>query len=209
MNKTSSSSGLDQGLFTQALSTQLALRGISLKQFLGATYERLAERVTLEYGALFVASLEVDLPPFCVFNDEQQVQEFQRRAGWKAADISGVIIELQPAAMNSLLAAGDEACSEGLIITARGGSEAGRRRFDDTVRLWESRYYPALEHWLNCGRLSNEEVCDLREMETTGQVAAVLNLEARGLFFSKDFSKSIFYSVAPPGASQHLSMSRL
>ncbi|MEJ7615864.1 MAG: hypothetical protein WKF30_02560 [Pyrinomonadaceae bacterium] len=31
-------------------------------------------------------------------------------------------------------------------------------------------------------------------------------MEERGLFFSKDFSKSVFHSVAPPGASQHLAM---
>ena len=30
--------------------------------------------------------------------------------------------------------------------------------------------------------------------------------EEKGFFFSKDFSKTILYSVAPPGSSQHLSM---
>jgi hypothetical protein len=38
------------------------------------------------------------------------------------------------------------------------------------------------------------------------QVPAVLSLEEQGIFFAKDLSKSIIYSVAPPGASQHLSM---
>ena len=37
-------------------------------------------------------------------------------------------------------------------------------------------------------------------------LAAILALEARGLFCSKDFSKSILYSVAAPGASQHLAL---
>ncbi|MEJ7699428.1 MAG: hypothetical protein WKF71_07255 [Pyrinomonadaceae bacterium] len=31
-------------------------------------------------------------------------------------------------------------------------------------------------------------------------------LELEGMFFSKDLSKTIVYSVAPPGTSQHLSM---
>ena len=34
----------------------------------------------------------------------------------------------------------------------------------------------------------------------------VLELEENGLYFAKDLSKSIIYSVAPPGTSQHLSM---
>jgi hypothetical protein len=38
------------------------------------------------------------------------------------------------------------------------------------------------------------------------QVGEILHLEQHGLFFSKDFSKSILASVAPPGASQHISM---
>ena len=35
---------------------------------------------------------------------------------------------------------------------------------------------------------------------------AVLDLENKGVFFSTDFKKSILYSVAAPGTSQHLSM---
>ena len=38
------------------------------------------------------------------------------------------------------------------------------------------------------------------------QASAILKLEGRGLYFSKDFSKSILYSVAIPGASQHLAL---
>ena len=34
----------------------------------------------------------------------------------------------------------------------------------------------------------------------------ILGLERDGIFFAKDLSKSIIYSVAPPGTSQHLSM---
>ena len=31
-------------------------------------------------------------------------------------------------------------------------------------------------------------------------------MEAEGIYFAKDLSKSVIYSVAPPGASQHLSL---
>jgi len=37
-------------------------------------------------------------------------------------------------------------------------------------------------------------------------VPIVLSLEEQGIYFAKDLSKTILYSVAPPGASQHLSM---
>ena len=46
----------------------------------------------------------------------------------------------------------------------------------------------------------------MRSLSMREQVAAVLELEGRGLFFSKDFSKSVLRSVAAPGASQHLAM---
>jgi hypothetical protein len=37
-------------------------------------------------------------------------------------------------------------------------------------------------------------------------VPVVLALETKGIWFAKDLSKSIIYSVAPPGTSQHLAM---
>ena len=46
----------------------------------------------------------------------------------------------------------------------------------------------------------------MRWLSLREQVAAVLELEGRGLFFSKDFLKSVLRSVAAPGASQHLAM---
>jgi hypothetical protein len=37
-------------------------------------------------------------------------------------------------------------------------------------------------------------------------VPEIFALEEKGIYFAKDLSKSIIYSVAPPGASQHLAM---
>ncbi|MGB8508078.1 MAG: hypothetical protein WCD76_06725, partial [Pyrinomonadaceae bacterium] len=54
--------------------------------------------------------------------------------------------------------------------------------------------------------LSTERAEAMRGLSMREEVAAVLELELAGVFFSKDFSKSILYSVAAPGASQHLAM---
>jgi hypothetical protein len=56
------------------------------------------------------------------------------------------------------------------------------------------------------GSLSAAEAARIRKLPPSQQVAEILALEERGLYFSNSPSKSILSSVAPPGASQHLSM---
>jgi hypothetical protein len=165
-----------------------------------------ARRLLAEYGAMFVAADPVLIPPACVFRDEEEVARFQELAGARAADFGGVKVELQPAALEALLAARAEARAAGLDITPRDGAEAARRSFSDTVRLWDSRVRPALEHWMGAGRVPAEQAERVRSLSSREQVACVLELESCGCFFSKDFSKSILHSVAAPGASQHLAM---
>ncbi|HVF55107.1 MAG TPA: hypothetical protein VM934_03090 [Pyrinomonadaceae bacterium] len=190
--------------FYAALGGVLAGRGLSLESFC-STDDVVTHRLLKEYGAMFVAE-GVLLPPVCAFTTDEEVVSFQREATWRAADFGGVRIELQPAALDALLRAREEARAAGLDITPRDGAEAGRRSFDDSLRLWASRCEPAIDHWCAQGRLTFEQAGDLRELPLREQVAAVLELEEQGLFFSKDFSKSILYSVAAPGASQHLAM---
>jgi hypothetical protein len=165
-----------------------------------------SRRVLEDYGAMFLAERNVLPPPVCMFTSEAEVLKFQREARPAAALIGGAEIELQPAAMNALLAAREEARSSGLDITPRGGAEAARRSYDDTLRLWNTRFLPALTHWSKLGRLSKEEVASLRQLPLRDQVREVLELEKEGIFFSKDFSKSILYSIAAPGTSQHIAM---
>jgi nitroreductase len=165
-----------------------------------------SRRVLEDYGAMFLADTNVLPPPVCMFTSEAEVLKFQMEARPTAAVIGGAEIELQPAAMNALLAAREEARSLGLDITPRGGSEAARRTYDDTLRLWNTRFLPALTHWNKLGRLSKEEVANLRQLPLRAQVREVLELEKDGIFFSKDFSKSILYSIAAPGTSQHIAM---
>lgn len=165
-----------------------------------------ARRVLHDYGAMFVGSADILPPPECVFTSEAQVTAFQTAAGVAAANIGGAVVELQPAAMNALLQACAAAQAEGLDITPRDGAEAARRSYADTVRLWNSRFLPALDHWTKLGRLTADDAERLRELPVHEQVARVLELEKDGIFFSKDLSKSVLYSIAAPGTSQHIAM---
>lgn len=163
-------------------------------------------RILREYGAIFVADERVLTPPVCMFEDASHVESFQAKAGIAAEEISGAMIELQPAALEALLAAREEARKKGLDITPRDGTEAGRRHFADTVRLWKSRFDPACKHWKKRGKLTDEQIEALNSLPVKEQVAAVLELEKQGVFFNTFFNNSILYSVAAPGTSQHLSM---
>ena len=168
--------------------------------------DHVARRVLHDYGAMFIADDSVAPPPVCVFSNEEQVSGFQKAAGCAAATIDDSVIELQPAAMGALLSARDAALSEGLNITPRDGAEAARRNYADTVRLWNSRFLPALDHWLEAGRLTQSQTDVLRSLPIHEQAPAVLEFEKEGIFFSKDFSKSVLYSIAAPGTSQHIAM---
>ena len=191
--------------FYTALNQALAARGLKLENVC-ETSDPVSRRVLEDYGAMFMSDESVMPPPVCMFTSEADVLKFQAAAKAKAAVIGGARIELQPAAMDALLAAREEARQSGLDITPRGGTEAARRSYDDTLRLWDTRFLPALAHWMKLGRLSKEQVERLRSLPLRDQVREVLELEKQGIFFSKDFSKSILYSIAAPGSSQHIAM---
>lgn len=191
--------------FYPALQQALDRRGRQIEDICPLD-DQVARRVLHDYGAMFVGSNNILPPPFCVFSSEDEVARFQKAAGRAAATIDGATIELQPAAMTALLRARSAARAEGLDITPRDGAEAARRSYADTVRLWNSRFLPALDHWTAAGRLSEAQTARLRGLPINEQVAAVLELEKEGIFFSKDLSKSVLYSIAAPGTSQHIAM---
>ncbi|MCA1558192.1 MAG: hypothetical protein LC731_06595 [Acidobacteria bacterium] len=191
--------------FYTALEGALASRGMRLEEVC-AQNDPVARRILEDYGAVFVAGTKAQPPPFCIFKSEAQVVQFQNAARFKQAVIAGTQIELQPNAMDALLEARAEAQREGLDITPRGGTEAGRRSYADTVRLWDTRFLPALSYWMKRGRLTKAQVERLKSLPLTDQVREVLELEKQGIYFSKDFSKSILYSIAAPGSSQHIMM---
>lgn len=191
--------------FYDALEKYLKKRKLKLENICPAT-DNVARRVLEDYGAIYVASSKVMLPPLCFFAGEAEVEEFQNRAKFEAATIGEDEIELQPAALKALLSAREQANKEGLDITPRDGAEAARRTYEDTLRLWDTRFLPALDYWSAKGRLTPAQVARLRALPLRQQISEVLELEKSGIFFSKDFSKSILYSIAAPGASQHISM---
>ena len=192
-------------LFYPALEKALTRRGMTTAAVCDKS-DPVSLRVLEDYGAMFMATETVLPPPVCVFKSEEEVERFHNNAKFSSARIGGSTIELQPAAMKALLDARQEAAKAGLDITPRGGTEAARRSYDDTRRLWDTRFLPALIHWQRNGRLSKEEAGRLRALPLHQQVEEVLELEKKRIFFSKDLSKSILYSIAAPGTSQHVAM---
>ncbi|HEX9930487.1 MAG TPA: hypothetical protein VGB02_18260 [Pyrinomonadaceae bacterium] len=192
--------------FYDVLSEILAKRGVKADALCNRE-DALERRILEDYGAVFLARHDKVLPPpVCIFTDAKQVLQFQTKATSATAEIAGAKIELQPAAMCALIAAREAALAENLDITPRDGAEAGRRLYEDTIRLWNSRFYPALDYWQNRGRITADQIWDLKALPIREQVIAVLELEKDGIFFNTFFNNSILYSVAAPGASQHLSM---
>lgn len=191
--------------FYEALSKALKKRKTKIDSVCPPS-DPVARRILEEYGAIFVASKKVMPPPVCMFSNEEQVTKFQDDAGVEAEVIGFDEVELQPEALKQLSKARQEAQKEGLDITPRDGAEAGRRNYEDSVRLWNSRFEPALEYWLSQGRLTTEQVTRLKSLPLKEQVGEVLELEKAGIYFSKDLSKSILYSIAAPGTSQHIAM---
>lgn len=191
--------------FHHALALALAARGVALNSICPPD-DSLAQRVLVEYGAIFVAAPEVTTPPVCVFETEEQVTNFQRSVRCAEARIAGAEIRLQQRALEDLLRARAAARGEGLDVTPRDGSEAARRTFADGLRLWNSRFFPALAHWIDQGRLTEADAAQLQSLAPREQALAVLELEVEGMFFSKDFSKPVLQSIAAPGTSQHLAL---
>jgi hypothetical protein len=162
-------------------------------------------RLFREYGAVFVARGGATAPNKVVFENEKDVAAFQSQLEISQFDIAGHTLQLQAAAAKGLLKAIAEGKREGLSITPR-GADSARRNYNDTIDLWKSRVEPALLHWVGNGRLDEEQAEKIRSLAPYEQVPEIFALEEHGIYFAKDLSKSIIYSVAPPGASQHLSM---
>ena len=163
------------------------------------------QKLLREYGAVFVARGGVVAPNRVVFENQVEVAEFQSKLDIKGSEIGGHVLELQSVAMDALLAAREKASDVGLSILPR-GADSARRDYEGTVELWKSRVEPALIHWVGLGKMTDDQAANIRSLAPYEQVAEVFALEKKGIYFAKDLSKSIIYSVAPPGASQHLSM---
>jgi len=163
------------------------------------------KKLLREYGAFFVARGGATPPTKIVFKDEAEVSAFQSKLQKSSENIGGLNMELQSAAMDDLRKALTEAKSSGLSISPR-DTDSAKRTYNETVGLWASRVEPALKHWVSKGKITQSDADRIKAMSPYEQVPEVLKLEEKGIFFAKDLSKSIIYSVAPPGTSQHLAM---
>ena len=166
--------------------------------------DAVGQRLLRDYGAMFVAR-GVTPPPVVVFADARAVTQFQTAAGSSTATLGGMTVELQKAALDALQDAVAEAAKSNLRITPR-SSDSSKRTYDHTVTLWASRVNPGLAHWVAAKKITAADAARIKSLTPFEQVPEILDLESRGIWFSKDLSKSIVYSVAPPGTSQHLSM---
>jgi hypothetical protein len=179
---------------------------MSLDEVCPVDKDTTAKRIFAEYGAVYIAK-DVTPPPRCIFTAEYQVQAFQAFIKPATDTIDGVSITLQEPAMEALLKAREKAAQLGLRISPRGGSLAAMRTYEDTRTLWNTRFLPGLSYWVRRGRLKQSEAEEAKWLPTKEQVERVLDWEDnRQMYFSKDFTKSILYSVAAPGASQHISL---
>jgi hypothetical protein len=164
-----------------------------------------AKRLLKEYGAVFVARGGVVPPKTVIFKDADAVSTFQDLLTIGKDTLGGITLELQSNALEALKKAAVDAKAAGKSITPR-GSDSARRSYQDTVGLWKSRVEPGLLHWVNKEKITNGDAERIRALSPFEQVSEIFALESKGIFFAKDLSKSIIYSVAPPGTSQHLSM---
>ena len=158
-----------------------------------------------EYGAVFLARNGATPPKKVVFEDEADVSGFQSSLKRSSEKIGGYNVELQTAAMTALKEAQTEANLSNLSISPR-GADSARRGYTQTVSLWASRVNPGFAYWVGKGRVTQSEANRIKSLSPYQQVPEILRLEQDNIFFAKDLSKSIIYSVAPPGTSQHLSM---
>ncbi len=167
--------------------------------------DAVGQKLLKEYGALFLARGGATPPNTVIFKSETEVSAFQNGVSKSKEKIGNFDVELQAAAMKGLQDAIAEAKQNNLTITPR-GADSAKRDYAGTVELWSSRVNPGLANYVSKGKLSQTEADRVKNLSPFEQVPEIFKLESQGMFFSKDLSKSIIYSVAPPGTSQHLSM---
>ena len=161
-------------------------------------------RLLAEYGAVFLTTATP--PPAIIFRDGEEVDRFQATLQTRSAILGEYEMELQSDALEALTAAAADLSARGMSLTPR-AADSGRRSYDDTVGLWNRNVGRGLDHWGESGRITPERAESIRQLAPVEQVSVVLEMEeSEQIYFGTFFDRSILYSVAAPGASQHLSM---
>ena len=189
--------------FRNNLSEHLSKHGQTIQDIADES-NPVESRILREYGAVFLT--QATPPSKVMFTSDSEVNQFQSKAGTSNVNIGGFNVELQAVAAKALKDADSEARQTGLSITPRDPKDSGKRSYAHTFTLWNGRFEKGCSHWLKKGKMTEQKVSELRSMPIKKQVAAVLELERQGIYFSTNFDKSILYSVAAPGTSQHISM---
>ena len=172
--------------------------------FCPTTKSLVARRVFESYGAIFAATERIKLPSVCVFPSESDVRTFQKQLNTDRIEVGRFTLEFQKAAADSLRMSIEELGTQGLRVTPLDGSVAGGRTYGDTLMLWNSRVFPAIEHWRRRGRLTQYDIDQFIKLEPPMRVERVLEWETKSIFFDRSRTRSILTSTAAPGSSQHL-----
>jgi len=160
-------------------------------------------RLFAEYGAIFLTSATP--PPTIIFASGSEVDQFQSSLSVWSGKFGEHMIELQALAIEALNEAAADLSHAGKSLSAR-APDAGRRSYDDTVRLWSRNVGRGLEHWEGRGRITAENATAIGKLPPVEQVGVILELEDKEIYFGTYFDRSILSSVAAPGASQPLSL---
>lgn len=166
--------------------------------------DKILMRILSEYGAIFTTQPAI-APPYVIFPDESSVSKWQGSIKSEQKKMNGILVTLQSSAMKALIEAQTEAHKKALSITPN-GTTASTRSYRDTAKLWRSRVDPGLSFHLRQKHISQEDVDRIKKLSPSQQIPEILKLESKGYFFSKSLDKSILYSVAAVGTSQHISM---
>jgi hypothetical protein len=176
----------------------------SLREIAASLSSPVEKRLFAEYGALLVS--KATPPATIIFANAAQVEAFQSSLNSTKAKIGEYEIELQAEAMATLLGAAREVERRGGTLTPR-AADSARRSYEETVSLWRRNVNRGLQHWQKEGRIDKARVSLIQALEPVEQVAVILELEVQEqIYFGTFFNRSILYSVAAPGASQHLTM---
>lgn len=162
-----------------------------------------------EYGAVYVARGGAVVNRKVGFKDESEVTVFQNSVRISSQLVGGKKIELQAPAMSDLLSAIKEIKANNLPLSPR-STNPSRRSFKQTVGNWNGNVNSGFAHWIDAKGLSikerdhiKSERDRIKKLDVTLQVPEILRLEQKKIYFSTWWNKSIIYSVAPPGMSQH------
>jgi hypothetical protein len=163
-----------------------------------------ARRVLEAYGSIFAAGESVSVPAVCIFRGEFEANKYQKGLQQARIEVSGIPVDLQPAAAEALGRTISEAAGQGLRISPYDGTIAGSRTYGQTLMLWNSRFFPALDYWIEQGRLTAADREEIFSLDLEKKMEKIMDWESRGIYFSTNRTRSILTSTAPPGSSQHL-----